>query len=101
MSIADSSEKRETNGKSEQDSVAQELRNESERLRILAEKLQAREEALSEMEANYESFRQFVYARMKQELALSAGDLPDRDLEAYAREHGALPFETFFGEVER
>jgi len=30
-----------------------------------------------------------------------SGDLPDRDLEAYARDHGALPFEAFFGEVER
>jgi hypothetical protein len=92
---------RETNGKPGLDSVADELRQESERLRQLAERLQAREATLSEMEANYPHLRQFVYAKLREEFKQTLGELPDTDLETLAKEQGAQPLDAFIAEIER
>lgn len=91
----------EKNGKIEIISVADELKQESERLRLLAEKLKAREEALAEMERQYPYFKAFVYAKLREEFADTIGDLPDKDLETIAQEDGALPLEAFIHELEQ
>ncbi len=88
------------NGQAVVNSVADELRRESERLRQLAEQLQKREAALAEMELNYPYFKQFVYAKLREELEQSRDELPDTDLETLARLEGALPLEAFIDEIE-
>jgi hypothetical protein len=90
-----------SNGKVGSNSVADELRQESEKLRQLAEQLKAQEEALAEMETNYPRFRQFVYARLREEFAKSLGELPpDTDLDTFALQQGALPLDAFIAEIE-
>jgi hypothetical protein len=82
-------------------SVADELHRESDRLRYLAETLKAREQALAEMEVNYPHFRQFVYAKLRQEFARTLEELPDKDLETLAQEEDAQPLEAFIKELEQ
>jgi hypothetical protein len=82
-------------------SLADQLKQESDRLRQLAEQLQARQEALSEMEANYPYFRKFVYAKVREEFERTLPELPDRDLEILAQEEDAQPLEAFIEEIER
>ena len=93
------------NGEGEQNtlgSIAEELKQECERLQQIAERLRAREQALSEMEANYPYFKEFVYARLRKEFAGRLEELPlDKDLETYAKEDGALPLEAFIDEIEQ
>jgi hypothetical protein len=82
-------------------SVADELRRESDRLRQLAEELQAREEAQAEMQANYPHFKQAVYASLREKFERELAPLPDKDLETLAAEEGAQPLEGFIDELER
>lgn len=82
-------------------SVAEELKRESDRLLQLADELQAREAAQTEMQANYPHFKRFVYAAMREHFERVLPPLPDKDLETVAREEGALPLEEFIGELER
>jgi hypothetical protein len=82
-------------------SVAHELKQASDNLRQLAEKLEERQQALSEMEANYPYFRAFVYARLRQEFERTLGELLDTDLETLARAEGGKPLEEFIGDLER
>lgn len=91
---------RDENGKHVPDSMAGELRRQCERLRQLAEKLQAREQALAEMQANYLHLRTYAYAKLREEFACTLQELPDKDLENLAREQGALPLEAFLPEIE-
>jgi hypothetical protein len=81
-------------------SVAEELRRESERLRQLAEELQAHEHAQAEMCANYPHLKQAVYALLREKFARELQPLPDKDLEAVAADEAALPLEAFIGQIE-
>ena len=92
-----------TNGNTTQSpppSLADELQQESERLRLLSEKLKKREEALGEMEATYPVLRRYVYAKLREEFAKTNDELPpDVDLEKLAKEEGALPLEAFIHKI--
>jgi hypothetical protein len=90
-----------SNGRPDLGAVANELRQESDRLRQLAEQLQAREAALAEMESNYRALLKFAHAKVREEFAKTREELPDGDLEAYAREKGGLPLSAFIDEIER
>jgi hypothetical protein len=92
---------RDQNDAGESGSLADELKQESDKLRHLAEQLKAREEALSEMTANYPHFRQFVYAKVREEFERTLEELPDKDLETLAKEEGAQPLEAFIAELEQ
>jgi len=90
------------NGENKQCSLADELKQESERLRQLAEKLKAREEALAEMEENYPHYREFVFAKLREEAERTLEELPaDGDLEAYAKKLGAQPLDDILEELDR
>jgi hypothetical protein len=90
------------NGANNLGALVDELKQESDRLRQLAEKLQAREKALAEMEANYPYFKAFVYKKLREEAERTLEPLPENvDLEAYARERGAQPIEPLLEELER
>ena len=82
-------------------SLADELKRESERLRLLAEELKAREEADAEMRANYPHFKKIVYDLMDRHFDRVLPPLPEgKDLETIAAEEGALPLEAFIHELE-
>jgi hypothetical protein len=83
------------------DSLADDLRQQSEKLRELADKLKAREEELSEMEANYPAFRAFVYAKMREYFEKTLPELPDKELDAIVRDENAEPLDAFIEELER
>lgn len=88
------------NGRSEYASVADELKQESERLRQLAEKLKAREEALAEMEMNYPALLKFAHAKLQKKFAETLEELPeDMDLKVHAKEKGAVPHDTFMEQL--
>lgn len=101
MTPIPSDPERTPNGEGEFSSVADELKRESERLRHLAEKLRAREESFAEMVANYPHFREFVYAKIREEFERTLEELPDKDLEAYAQELEAQPLEAFIDDLEK
>ena|ERR1043165_4843104 len=89
-----------TNGRTERESVADELKQESERLRQIAEKLKAREEALAEMEMNYPALLKFAHAKLQEEFARTLEELPDNvDLQAYAKQQGAVPHDVLMEEL--
>jgi hypothetical protein len=90
---------RRDNGDATLGPVADELKRESERLRQLADELEAREEALAEMRASYPHSKQAVYAALRQQFERELPPLPDKDLEALAAEEGALPLEAFIDEL--
>ena len=81
-------------------SLADELRRESERLRLLAEELKKREAEMAEMVTNYPYLKQAVYALLREKFERELPPLPDKDLEVIAAEEGALPLEAFIGELE-
>jgi len=83
------------------DSLADELRRESERLRQLAAELKAREEAEAEMRENYPHFKKAVYALLREKFAREPPIPADKDLETFAAEEGAQPLDAFIGELER
>ncbi|MCI0642104.1 MAG: hypothetical protein L0Y72_24440 [Gemmataceae bacterium] len=88
-----------SNGQNNDRSLADELKLESERLQQLAKELKKREEADAEMRANYPYFKEFVYARLREQFDKELPELPD-DLEAYAKEVGAVPLtEEFLKEI--
>jgi hypothetical protein len=91
---------RHQNGNPPLGSVADELKRESERLRLLAEELKAREAAQAEMAANYPHLQQAVYAALREKFERELPPLPDVDLETLAAQEGALPLEAFIGELE-
>lgn len=82
-------------------SVADELKQESDRLLRLAEELKAREAALAEMQANYPYFKRAAYAWLRERMEREVPPLPHEDLEALAKEEGAQPLEAFIKELER
>jgi hypothetical protein len=82
-------------------SLADELKRESERLRQLAEELQAREDAHAEMVANYPHFKRAVYAMLRGMWDRDLPPLPQGDLESLAAQEGALPLEAFLPELEQ
>jgi hypothetical protein len=79
-------------------SLADQLKQESERLRLLAEQLRQREQALAEMEANYPYFKAAVYAWLRDK-ARELPPFPDRDLESLVKEEGGLPLADFIDEL--
>ena len=83
------------------ESVAEELAQESERLRQLATKLKAREDSLAEMQTNYSALLRFTHAKLQEEFARTLEELPeDVDLFAYAREQGAVAHDMLVAELE-
>src|SRR5437868_6944973 len=82
-------------------SLADELRRESDRLRQLADELKAREDAQAEMRDNYPHLKQAVYALLREKFGRELPPLPDKDLEVVAAEEGAQPLEAFIAELER
>jgi hypothetical protein len=82
------------------DSVADELKRESDRLRQLAEELKARAEADAEMRANYAYFKKAVYTLLREEAERELPLPPDTDLEALAVAEGGQPLEAFVAELE-
>jgi hypothetical protein len=101
MTPINSNQEQGHNGNQELDAVADDLRQQSEKLRQLADRLQSHEQALAEMQANYPHLRDFAYARLREEFARTQEELPDKDLETIAQEEGALPLEAFIAEIER
>jgi hypothetical protein len=90
------------NGDGRLSSVAEELKRESEKLRQLADELQAREQAEAEMRANYPYFKKIVYAMLRERAERELPPLPDDvDLETYVAQEGGLPLEAFIDELER
>ncbi len=81
-------------------SVAEELKRESERLRLLADELTTRAAAQAEMSANYPYLKQTVYATLREQFERELPPLPDKDLEAIAADEEAQPLEAFIGELE-
>ncbi len=80
-------------------SIAADLQNLSDKVRRLAEELQVREKVHQEALANYDSLEKIVL-RLWAELDERDNPFPDNlDLETYAREQGAMPFETFMAEL--
>jgi len=82
-------------------SVSDQLKQESDKLRELAQKLKAREESWSEIEANYPYFREYVYAKVREHFARTLEELPDKDLEKFAAELGAQPLQSVLDELNR
>src|SRR5947207_2048971 len=100
MSSAMSHPGRPENGKNESNSIVEQLRQQSERLRELADRLEAREAALADMEANYPYFPEIAYKHLRDEFQAELGDLPDKDLETIARETNSEPLEAFIAELQ-
>jgi len=86
------------NGVSNLAGLADEMKRESVRLRQLAEQLDARQKALSEMEATYPHLLRFVYAKLREESLKT--ELPTLDLEELARLEEAQPLEAFIHKIE-
>ncbi len=82
-------------------SVAEELRQESKRLRRLAAELKTRAEALAEMQANHPHLKQAVYAALREQFERELPPLPEKDLESLAAEEGGQPLESFIADLER
>jgi hypothetical protein len=82
-------------------SVADQLQQESERLRQLAQDLKAREEALTAMQADYQNLKRAVYSLLREQFERELPPIPHDDLEAYAAEEGAVPLEAFIDQLER
>jgi len=101
MSARPSNPELDQNSQGATTSVADELEQESDKLRQLAAKLKVREETLAEMEVNYPHFRRFVYEKLREEFQKTLEELPNTDLEALAREWDAKPLEEFIDEFER
>src|SRR5437764_978418 len=80
-------------------SLADELRQESERLRGLAQQFQAREQALAEMEANYPFFKEAVYAWLRAKALAEVPPLGDKDLETLVKEEGGQRLVDFIDEL--
>ncbi len=56
---------------------------------------------VSEMEANYPYFREFVYAAVRKEFERTLEELPDVELDVLARQENSQPLEAFIDELER
>ena len=80
--------------------LADELRQASERVRELADKLKAREQALAEMESTHRYLVKYAYAKLREEMKLEVDDGPPEDVEAMIREGKAFPFEAFIGDID-
>jgi hypothetical protein len=77
------------------------LRQESERLRQLAEECRKQEEYEAEMRANYPYFKRFVYDTLKERALREMPEIPpEKDLETIIQEEGGLPLEAFIDEIE-
>ena len=82
--------------------IAEELRLESERLRELAEKLKAREQALAEMESTYRHLVKYAYAKLREDFKIQDGDeYEPEDVEAMIRDGRAFPLEAFIEDINR
>jgi hypothetical protein len=88
------------NGAPDINSVADELKRESERLRRLAEELETREHDQAEMRANYPYLKRAIYALLREKFERELPPLADKDLEAIAADEGALPLEAFIAQIE-
>jgi hypothetical protein len=86
------------NGRTE--SLAEELRRESERLQALAAKLKARELELAEMEINYPYFKAIAYAKLREQFASELLDIPEgTDLLSLPEAQGAVSSEELMREL--
>jgi hypothetical protein len=89
------------NGVQDISSFADELRRESDRLRQVAEELQAREKDQAEMRANYPHFKQALYASVREKFLRELPPLPDKSLQDVAVEEGAQPLEAFINDLKQ
>jgi hypothetical protein len=88
------------NGIGDLAAVVEELKRESERLRKLAEELEARQEADAEMRANYPHYKKIIDDLLQKHIDREIPPLPEgKDLETIAAEEGALPLEDFIDEL--
>jgi len=88
-------------GEREPGFLAAELRKEAERLRKLADELQAREQAHQEMLANYPHFRKLVYSWLREQFEREFPPLPPgKDLRTLAQEEMAMPLEALLAELK-
>ena len=53
------------------------------------------------MQANYPHFKRIVYAWLREWSERELPPLPEKDLETWAQEQGALPLEAFIEELEQ
>jgi hypothetical protein len=94
------SEGQEKNNNHNLASLADALKQESERLSVLADQLREREKYLAEMEANYPYFKKAVYAWLIEKSLAEVPPLPDDvDLETWAKEQGGVPLEDFINDL--
>jgi hypothetical protein len=92
---------REQNGANDKTtpSLADQLKQESERLRQLAEQLQAREKALAEMEANYPYYKKMVHGWLVEQSLREVPPLQDDDLDKLVKEEGGQPLADFIDDL--
>jgi hypothetical protein len=57
-------------------------------------------DAEAEMRANYPHFRRAVYSLLREKFSSELPPLADKELEAIAKEEGALPLEAFIDVLE-
>jgi len=57
-------------------------------------------DAEAEMRANYVHLRRAVYSLLREKFQTELPPLPDKELEAIAKDEGALPLEEFIEELE-
>jgi hypothetical protein len=80
-------------------SLSDQLKQQSDRLRQLAEQLQVREKALAEMEANYPYFKQAVYAWLIEKAKAELPPLTETDLEILVKEQGGQKLADFIDDL--
>jgi hypothetical protein len=80
-------------------SLADQLNEESTRLRQLAEELRAREKTLAEVEANYPYFKAAVYTWLRDKARQEVPPLTEKDLETLVKEEGGQALSEFINEL--
>jgi hypothetical protein len=81
-------------------SLADALNLEGERLRDLAEQLRIRETEFAELQTRYTEMKRWAFILLREKMGDPEPWPDDCDLEAYAKEHEALPLEDFIDEIE-
>lgn len=79
--------------------VAEELRQESDKLQQLASQLEASQEALADLQKECDLYRRAVYAWAAEQFHQRLGELPDKDLETLIAETDAQPLEAFLDDL--
>jgi len=88
------------NGDSEPDSVALELKKESDRLRHLAERLESEQKRIADLESECSTYRRLVYANAAEQFRQQP-PIPDKDLQTLVNELDGRPLADFIADLER